>query len=681
MRGYLVEMLRTLGLQPHVQSEFVVRPDPWGATAGIVHNVVVRLPGRVPGKAVLLMAHYDSVTTGPGAADNGASVAAVLEVLRIIKGHSTLKNDIVVVLTDGEEVGLLGAYAFVAKHAWAREVGVALNFEFRGNRGPAMLFETGDGNDRVVSAYATAVPDPKGSSLLYELYRLMPNDTDFTLFKQAGVPGLNIAVAEGHTSYHTTLDRFDLLDENSLQHLGETMLGLTQHFGNADLDGLQGDDRTFFDVPVIGMVSYALSWNPVLCALTALLFVVVFVLVVRRGAVRISRATWAALAFVGVLVAGAAMAQLGWWSVLQLHPGHATLLQGDTYNSHWYLLTFLIIATAVLVGAVQSLSRWITRLEFLFGVLAVWVVLMVASAIWLPGASYTLVWPLVSMLLVLLLRMTRGGELDTHLSMALAAIPGVVLWIPLTWLLFVALTPARSFSAVVSFVLLLGLLTPLVPTIAARKVGHRTTVVLIILSLTGGSLSSTHSPSNPIQNSLIYGQYRDKAYWLSMDPELDHWTRQFMGIQRQWRAVPEIFGPDSAMFWTASAPAQLPPPTIKVINERLAANRRSIQLRIASRRRAPRLMLAVEGAAVLSSSLGGYPLTDSRKDDWTLDAYATREDGLSVTLEIEGTKPVRLRLSDVSYALPASAPARPEDLIPKPFMLNGNSIATSDLWH
>src|SRR6187551_450051 len=145
VREYLLAQLRALGLQPQVQEATGV-----GARyprAGQVRNVVARMPGRTPGGlAVVLMAHYDGVAGGPAAGDDAAGTAAVLETLRALRAGPPLAHDVMVVITDGEEAGLLGAAAFVREHPWARDVGVTLNFEARGTSGRSYMFETGAGN-------------------------------------------------------------------------------------------------------------------------------------------------------------------------------------------------------------------------------------------------------------------------------------------------------------------------------------------------------------------------------------------------------------------------------------------------------------------------------------------------------------------------------------------------------
>ena len=55
-----------------------------------------------------------------------------------------------------------------------------LNFESRGSTGPAIMFETSRNNAGVVGVYGASVPYPVATSFAVEVYRILPNDTDFT---------------------------------------------------------------------------------------------------------------------------------------------------------------------------------------------------------------------------------------------------------------------------------------------------------------------------------------------------------------------------------------------------------------------------------------------------------------------------------------------------------------------
>ncbi|MFP3939256.1 MAG: M20/M25/M40 family metallo-hydrolase [Thermoanaerobaculia bacterium] len=236
-RRSIQERLRTLGLEPIVQ--VATGRSRWGRAFGTVRNVLVRLPGTESageGPAVLLMAHYDSVPQSPGASDDAVGVAVLLETLRALRAGPPLRHDVIALFSDGEEAGLLGAEAFVHDHPWAEDVALVLNFEARGTRGPALMFETGGGNRWVVERFAGA-PHPVAASYSYEVYRRLPNDTDFSIFRGRGVPGLNFAHIHGPVGYHTARDTVERLDPASLQHHGANALALARAFGDDEALG------------------------------------------------------------------------------------------------------------------------------------------------------------------------------------------------------------------------------------------------------------------------------------------------------------------------------------------------------------------------------------------------------------------------------------------------------------
>ncbi|MHB8384246.1 MAG: M20/M25/M40 family metallo-hydrolase, partial [Candidatus Binataceae bacterium] len=147
VRAYLVKCLTELGVTPEIQTATVARTDPSGLRSfAAVNNIVARIPGSASTGAIMLMAHYDSVPSGPGAGDDSAAVAAILETVRALKTGPPLRNDLIVLFSDGEELGMLGAKAFVENYPALRDVKVALNFEMRGDYGPVVMFQTSADN-------------------------------------------------------------------------------------------------------------------------------------------------------------------------------------------------------------------------------------------------------------------------------------------------------------------------------------------------------------------------------------------------------------------------------------------------------------------------------------------------------------------------------------------------------
>ncbi|MGH7176565.1 MAG: M28 family peptidase, partial [Tepidisphaeraceae bacterium] len=221
VREYLVAQFSALGLEVQVQESRVKNRLLHGLPIRIA-NVIARVRGRAGlTGAVLLAAHYDStpVSASCGAGDDGAAVAALLEVARVLSLDRP-ECDVIFLMTDGEELGMLGATAFVTEHPWVVDVGVVLNFEARGTSGASIMFETSPGNASLISEFASSAPHPVASSLSYDIYRMMPNNTDFTIFREAGLRGLNFAFIDGVSNYHTPGDNLANLDPRSLRHHG-----------------------------------------------------------------------------------------------------------------------------------------------------------------------------------------------------------------------------------------------------------------------------------------------------------------------------------------------------------------------------------------------------------------------------------------------------------------------------
>ncbi len=687
VRDYLVAELKTLGLEPHIQSALGIHQSDQEGHMGVVHNVLVRVPGRVSGKALLLAAHYDSTHTGPGAADNGASVAAILETLRAVKTLPALQNDLICIFTDGEEVGLLGAEAFVAEHPWAKHIGLVLNFEYRGNRGPFVMFETSAGNGKLINGFAKAVSHPLGNSLMYEVYKRLPNNTDMTVFKRAGIPGMNFAAIEGHTSYHTQLDRPELLQISSLQHQGEILLALTQHFGNAPLDDLHSADSVYFDAPGLGLVHYPAGWVLPLCGVLMLLFALVLSLGVKSGALRAARTALGAPAFLIIVPVLAGGSQLLWLGIRCLHPEYDTLLQGDTYNSHWYLLAFVMLVIGLFAFLQSVIQRWIRPMELALGAMACWLILLIAASIEVPGASFLFFWPLASLLLafgLLFWQQINNSSSPVYWGLILLGLaPGILLLVPLIKALFIGLTPQRVGVVMVVLALLLGLLAPVIEVLTRRLLLPKLALVIGILCLVTASFTSGFDTGHPRPNNLFYAvdASTGNAFWLSQDKILDEWIRTFFSVNPERRAVPELFGEGSRYFWAAAAPVfALPAPTIEVLEDSTMANSRKIKIRVRSLRQAPKLSLSLEGAGVISSKVEGRPFSPAYRREWRLKGFGIPEQGLTIELNVQAVLPFKIRVADFSYELPpASFKPRPPHMIAQPFGFSDTTIVVKTI--
>lgn len=672
VRDYLLTQLRALGLEPEVQSAVGVTRTAAGGNTGKVHNVLVRLPGRAPGKAVMLSAHYDSVPSGPGAADDGASVAAILETLRALRQGPQLEHDVIVLLSDGEEATLLGAEAFVAGHPWLGDVGLALNFEYRGNSGPMMMFETSVGNGRLIPGFAQAAVHPIGSSLLYEVYKLLPNDTDMSPFKRAGIPGMNFAAIESPYSYHAETDRPEMLDQRSLQHEGELMLSLVRHFSRQDLSSLAAPDHVYFDVPG-ALLHYPASWALPLALGAAALLAGLLWQGRRRAQLRLGRAVLAVPAFLLMLLLLAGAAQLLWRAITLAHPQYTQFI--GPYNSHWYLLGFMALVAGGYAALQAALARWFSALELAAGAMLCWQAILLGSALAMPGVSFVFMWPLVLMLAALALLLAPRAQARSSRWRAAwllaAAAPSILLFAPLLRSLYIGLGPKSVMVPAAVLVLLLGLLSPLLELLTRRWLLPLLPLGAGALALAVGSATagfSTEQP-RPSELSYVFDGTAGAAHWVSGNPEPDQWNGSYIDAGKGREAMPQLFGERPGVWWNASAPAaEIAAPRIDVVSDSSDGKQRTLRLSVASVRQAARLTVAVEGATVLSSTLQGYALADTPRQGWTVHGYALHGDPLDITLRVPAGQPVRIRAIDRSYGLAGlGVPARQAGLMGYPF--------------
>jgi len=258
VRNRVVSHLESSGYEPQFQSRF--HCNPMFGSCSPVENIIAVKPGSEGKHAVLVTAHYDSGWAGPGAADDGAGVAAILEIARMAADFPPFINDIIFLITDSEENGLIGADAFAEHHPLFAKVKAVINLEARGVAGPSALFETGDGNRRIIRMFAQNASRPTGNSLVYEIYKKMPNDTDYTVYKRKGVMGVNFAFAQGVPVYHSAIDDPDHLDLGSLQHHGDNAWGMLKPLGERNLDTITSrEDAGYMDVFAKWLVHYSVS--------------------------------------------------------------------------------------------------------------------------------------------------------------------------------------------------------------------------------------------------------------------------------------------------------------------------------------------------------------------------------------------------------------------------------------
>ena len=528
VRDYLLDELRAMGHEPSVQTTTSVTGDGPFLTAATVRNVLARIPGSEPGgRAVLITAHYDSREIARGAGDDGSGVVAILESLRALGAGPQLRNDLIVLFTDAEEPGLLGAHAFVDEHPWMEDVALVLSIEMRGGGGASMMFETGADNGWVIEALRQADPYPSANSVGYEIYQRMPNDTDFTAFREAGRQGLNFAGVGRPHVYHQAYDSPENFSEATLQHHGAHALAMLQHFGAADLTTVTAPDVSYISVRYLGLVTYGRLWIWVLGVVAIALWALTFYVGKRSGS-RTSRVLLGCLAsLVWLGATGAAAHYLyAWRSAAHLEAG--VLHAGSFHSEGWYVLAIVAFAFALATAILPLLRRWFSPLELTVGALLVPTLLAAVTTVMFPMAAVNLQWPVLAGCIgaLAVAGLPREGRMGVFrwLVALLAALPVLVVLVPLTenvWLsMGLGLAPVIAVLAGLTFIFVLPLLD-----VMREPNGWWAPVVGLAATgafLAVGMSTATPSAERPAPSTLVYALDREtgSAYW-GTDPTRD----------------------------------------------------------------------------------------------------------------------------------------------------------------
>ena len=677
VRDYLMEQLTALGAEVRVETTVGIVNTGRSIRAGSAENIVATVPGTANRRAVMLASHYDSVPLSPGASDAGAGVASILEVIRALKNGPPLKNDVIIVYTDGEEEGLLGAAGFVRDHPdLAQRVGVVMNLEARGSSGPALMFETSDGNGWLAGEFARVAPHAMGSSLAYAVYKEMPNDTDMTVFKRAGLMGLNFAFSATFENYHTPRDAPGNLSLASVQHLGVNALALTRHFGNSDTAPTRQSDRIYFNSVGSRIIHYP-SWVAwvVLGAAVGLL-IALFAIGLRAERITIARAGGGLGGFILLLLASAAGAHLMWW-LIQIST-RSRLLFGDTPSN--MLLVSGCIATGVAFCAI--VQSWLVRklgfANFVAGQMLGFALLTAAVTIISPAASYVFQSPLVFALAgILAASRTRTAAASVAFS-SLAALPAILIVAPLTYFLFVVL--GMNSIAISVIAVLLGLLIAITaPLFVQISRPLKFSVPLAIVTATAlvllGREQSRFSPEHPRRNTMIYSINADeqKAAWISYDDAVDEWTAQLVGRTRApVKAEKFMVGSPRTVISSETELLPLEPPIATVLSDVREGEERVLKLHLRSPRQAIGLQMRFpESVKILSLVANGRPYQPLKAADlstpWTFRYTAPPPEGIELELRLTAAGPFTCWLADRSLGLPTSPtvshPPRPSHVI------------------
>jgi hypothetical protein len=396
-RAYVIDQLKLYGYEVRVQETDARRPE-IGRTAH-VSNIIATLNGRRP-EAIGLVSHYDSAPESPGAADDGLGVAVVLETARVLAARTDRQWTTFVLVTDGEEASLMGAAAVVTDRVIASNLKAYINVEAAGSEGAAVLFQTGPGNGWLTSAWARRAPHPRGGSFGIEVYRRLPNDTDFTILARENIPGLNFAAVDDGYSYHTARDEPDRLSSDSLRMTGENVVAVATMLEGMDITRRQRWEATYFDIGRISALSYGMVVSWIIDAAALLLGVIAWIRVMSAamrlaGPMRWTIAAIWSLIGIAVVVFGMIAATSALRTARQVyHPWYAypdrsfLLLLAVAISAAWAIARLGALLPSRIRGVRDPIITWSVTLP-------IWIFLAAGATWFAPSAAYLWTVPLL----------------------------------------------------------------------------------------------------------------------------------------------------------------------------------------------------------------------------------------------------------------------------------------------
>lgn len=404
-RAWLTSRMGELGVEVEQQS-WTSYVAAWNEPVPVERtfvNLLVRVAAREqpPALSILLVAHYDSRAGCPGASDDGLGVAVLLEVVRALHADGLERTALLVLLTDGEELGRLGAKHFVDTQLAAERLDVVINLDSLGNRAPLHLIEVGPGSDGLVHGFLDCAPQPAGSSVANEVLRAMPNSTDFTEFARAGRRGLGFACVGGAAVYHQATDTPERLDPRALQHAGDTVMGVLRELDQHGFER-EASRSTFFTLLGTTVVRYPSSFD-VAIAVGATL---VGWLAWRRCRLSLQALGNGIATALLVSIFTAGVAWILWSIARQLRWGDESRV-----SEHRELVGMALCSLGAVAGLAHArVFRIAEPRAVVFGVGALWLGCGCGACWMAPGAAFAFVLPSLAIAVGLCATTNRAGR-------------------------------------------------------------------------------------------------------------------------------------------------------------------------------------------------------------------------------------------------------------------------------
>lgn len=698
VQNYIVSELQKMGFETEIQTQTAINKKWFVATTA--ENIIAKLKGTGSEKALLLLTHYDSSPhSSLGASDAGSGVVTILEGLRaFLAKNETPKNDLIILISDAEELGLLGAQAFVDKHPWTKDIGLVLNFEARGSGGPSyMLMETNGKNSKLLSEFLAAKPNfPAANSLMYSIYKKLPNDTDLTIFREdANINGFNFAFIGDHFDYHTAQDSYERLDKETLLHQADYFTTSLNYFSNSDLTNLTSEeDFVYVNFPIIKLATYPFSWVLPMVILCTILFLILLFFGFSLNKIDIKGMLKGFIPFVVSLILCGGISYGLWEILLIIHPHYNDILHGFTYNGYQYIIAFVFLNLWLLFTIYKRTSKEEKTTNLLVAPLFFWLLLNFIISSSLRGAGFFII-PVISALLILAIAIFLNlKDSVKRVLFTILSIPTIYIFAPMVKMFPVGLGLKILFVSGLFIALVFGLM---ILSFHQKKSfwTQKWTGFLALLFFIIATYNSGFSVDNKKPNSLVYIENYDTktAYFGTYNTTLDTYTKQIFkddftkgGIEntetKSKYNTPFNYAKKTAYKAISSS-------EIKTELDTLIGKKRFLELTITPKRKINILQFLTKSKLTLYQFKVNDELVNKGKKhslkSGTFLVYRLGNNDKEVTLSfsVNVDQNLELTLNEVSYDLRTNKnfnlKPRAEDMMPMPFVTNDAIIISKQL--
>jgi Peptidase family M28 len=536
------------------------------------------------------------------------------------------------------------------------------------------MFETGTANTWLMRLYGSAIARPFTNSLYYVVYKLLPNDTDFTVFKTAGYQGFNFAFIGDVGRYHTPLDSVANASASSIQHQGDNALAAISALANSATLYAPVAESVFFDGFARTLIAWPATFTLPAALLSLALLLAETVILLRRGAVAAREVLWGCVGTLGTLGLGVALCTAA--LALLINVGKVPAAGGGSWISH--PVPMHIAAAAIAMFAAGGASAWLARRAGFWGF---WVaasllgaVLAVAGAFVIPGASFVLLlWSIAAGLgaLPFTLSLMRSRARSRTADCA-ALFPALVIFgalFPLLGFLYAAL---GSVAWPVSTLLLgLGAATLLPLLAVASRRARRQVMVTAALFAVGGLAVTLSLPTY----SAEWPERINLEYWLDGDTGQSHYLARCDSLQLPAALAaaghfepvprPRFAGSGSLAFYAAAPKLALAAPELRLTAQptpaaQAAGSATHYELHLRSLRGAPEAFVMFPASAQVAEIALATPtgplrtkLKRLRSGATLLDIVSLPAAGVDISVDAAGQLPMAVQVFDQSYDFPA----------------------------